>query len=98
LLLVIIADIAEACDNTARILLHCAGMLLPRVRLLLMLLCTPYIQLSTLCIQTDKRRTPADSAACIEATVQAVKAARAREREKLKREEAAKKQVRVFKL
>jgi hypothetical protein len=44
---------------------------------------------------TDKSRTPAESAACIEATVQAVKAARAREREKYMRDEQIRKQVRT---
>jgi hypothetical protein len=43
---------------------------------------------------TDKSRTAAESAACIEATVQAVKAARAREREKHLKDEQLKKQVR----
>jgi hypothetical protein len=45
---------------------------------------------------TDKSRTAAESAACIEATVQAVKAARAREREKHLKDEQLKKQVRCI--
>jgi hypothetical protein len=45
---------------------------------------------------TDKSRTAAESAACIEATVQAVKAARAREREKRLRDENLKQEVRTL--
>jgi hypothetical protein len=41
----------------------------------------------------DQSRTAAESAACIEATVQAVKAARAREREKRIRDEKLRQQV-----
>jgi hypothetical protein len=43
---------------------------------------------------TDKSRTPAESAACIEATVQAVKLAKAREREKRIRDDKLKQEVR----